>query len=41
MKENSFKQKKNVLSKSNDNIILLKSKEEDSKVIQKEKSFQT
>lgn len=41
MKENSFKIKKNVFSKSNDNFILLKTKEEDSKIIKNEKYFQT
>lgn len=41
MKENSFNIKKNVLLKSNDNILLLKTKEEDSKIIKNEKYFQT
>ena len=41
MKENSFNIKKNVLSKSNDNIIVIKRKEEDSKVFKNENTFQT
>ena len=41
MKENSFNIKKNVLLKSNDNILLLKTKEEDSKVVKNKESFHT
>ena len=41
MKENSFNIKKNLLSKSNDNIHLLKTKEEDSKVNKNERSFKS
>ena len=41
MKENSFNIKKNVISKSNDNILIFKTKEEDSKVVKNEKYFQT
>ena len=41
MKENSFNKKKNVLLKSNDNILLLKTKEEDSKVVKNKESFHT
>ena len=40
MKENSFNIKKNVVSKLNDNIILLKTEEEDSKVVKNEEYFQ-
>ena len=41
MKENSFNIKKNVLLKSNDNILLLKTKEENSKVVKNKESFHT
>ena len=41
MKENSFNIKKNVIPKSNDNILLLKTKEEDSKVVKNKESFHT
>lgn len=41
MKEKSFNIKKILLSKSNDNIHLLKTKEEDSKVIKNERSFKS
>mgnify|MGYP006988927341 FL=1 len=41
MKQQSSNLNNNVFSKSNDNILLLKTKEEDSKVIKNEKSFHT
>ena len=41
MKENSFNIKKNVIPKSNDNILIFKAKEEDSKVVKNKESFHT